>query len=94
MNRESVKFKFSELTSDIFKCLIFVQGLTAPKGTEIRSRRLLKLEQDSKLPLQNIAEECQRIINLRYDAAKIEERDISHIHDVKDEEHGKKKFFF
>ena len=63
----------------MFKCLIFVQGLTALNDPAIRSRLLSKLEQDSKLTLQNIAEECQRIIDLCHGIAKIEEK-----------EHGKK----
>ena len=90
VNRECEKFKLSELTSDMFKCLIFVQGITAPKDSEIRSRLLSKLEQDPQLTVQKIAEECQRIVNLRHDNAKIEERDISHIHTVKQRPHGKK----
>ena len=69
-----------ELTLDMFKCLIFVQGLTVPKDTEIRSHLLSKLEQDSKLTLQNNTEECQQIINLYHDTAKIEERDVLHIY--------------
>ena len=80
VNKECEKFKFSELTPDMFKCLIFVQEQTAQKDAEIRSRLLSKVEQDSKLTLQNIAEGYQRIIDLRHDAGKIEERDILHIH--------------
>ena len=93
MNRECGKFKLSELTPDKFKGLIFVQGLTTPKDAEIRVRLLSELEQDSKLTLQNIAEECQRIINLRHDTVKLK-KDMSHIHSIEKKEHCKRNFFF
>ena len=90
-NREYEKFKLSELTPDMFKCLIFVQVLTAPKDANIKSRLLSKLEQDSKMTLQNITEECQPIINLRHGTAKTEEKKyFVHTHRGK-KEHGKKK---
>ena len=54
----------------MFKCLIFVQGQTASKDAEIRSRLLSKLEQDSKLTIRNIVEEYQGIINLCHDSEK------------------------
>ena len=43
----------------------------------------MKLEQDQKITLQNFVDECQCILNLRVGTAKIEERDISHIHAVR-----------
>ena len=65
VNRDCEKFKLNELICDTFKCLVFVQGLTSNKDTEIRSRILTKLEMDSKLTLQKIAEEYQRMVNLK-----------------------------
>ena len=56
----------------------------------IRKRLFAKLEQDQKISLQNLAEECQRILNLRADTAKIEERDISNIPAIKKKLQGKK----
>ena len=61
------------------------------KNAKIKARLLSKLEQDLKLTLKNIAEECQRIINLRHDTAKIEERDTSHIHCVEKKKKKKKR---
>ena len=61
----------------MFKCLIFIQGLTAPTDAEIRLRLLMKLEQDQKITLQNLADECQRILNLRADTAKIDQYSCS-----------------
>ena len=75
----------------MFNCLIFIQGLTAPKDAEIRSRFLTKLEEDQKITLQSFGDERQRILNLRADAAKIEERNISHIYAVRNMPKIKKK---
>ena len=71
---ECEKFKLNELTSHSLKCLIFVQGLTSSKDAGIRSRILTKLEMDSKLTLKKIAEECQCMVNLKLDTARIKER--------------------
>ena len=77
----------------MFQCLIFIQGLTSSKK-EICTRFLAKLEQDQKITLQNLAEECQSILNLRADTAKIEEQDISNIHAIKKKLQGKNKPYF
>ena len=74
VNRERERFKLKELTPDKFKCSIFVQGLTAPEDGEIRTRILIKLEQNPKISLQMVAEECERLENLRHDTARIEKR--------------------
>ena len=49
VNREWEKFKSNVLTSDSFKCLIFVQSLTSNKNAAITSGILTKLEINSKL---------------------------------------------
>ena len=59
----------------MFKCLFFVQRLTASTDAEIAN----KLEQEQKITLQNLADEGRRILNLRADMTKMEEREISHI---------------
>lgn len=78
INKECERFKLNELTPDMFKGLIFIQGLTAKKDAEICARILMKLEQNQKLTLQGISNECQRILNLRYNTEEIEEK--MHIH--------------
>ena len=83
-----------EITPDMFKCLIFIQGLTSPSEREIRTGLLTKLEQDQKITLQSLAEECQRILDLGADTAKIEEQDISNIHTIKNKPQGKKNELF
>ena len=86
VNREFDKFRLSEITPGMFKCLIFVS-----KNAELRLRLLTKLEQDQKITLQNLADESQHILNLRADTVKIEEQDISHIHAVQNKPKGWKK---
>ena len=61
--------------SDMFKSLIFVQGLTANKDAEIRTRILTSLDRDTNLTLRKVAEECNRIENFRHDTQKIEVRE-------------------
>lgn len=56
------------------------QGLTASKDADIYFWRLTKLQQEQKLTLQVVTEECKKIINLRHDTDKIENKNCSHIH--------------
>ena len=49
----------------MFKCLIFVQGLTVPENGEIRARILSKLEQNPKISLQIVTEEAEGSENFR-----------------------------
>ncbi|XP_029641312.1 uncharacterized protein LOC115216253 [Octopus sinensis] len=80
VNKMCGKFKLKELSPDIFKCLIFVQGLMANKDAEIHAQILTKLEQeDQNLSLHAVAEECQRIINLRQDVKKIKGKKFSQV---------------
>ena len=90
VNRYCERFQQNEITPDMFKCLIFIQGLTSLSEKEVRTRLLTKLEQDQKLILRSQAEECQRILNWRADTVKIEDRDISNIHTIKNKSEGKK----
>ena len=48
VNREYKKFNLKEFTPDMFKCFIFVQGLTAMEDGEIRTRNLSTLEKNRK----------------------------------------------
>lgn len=57
-NKECEKFKQDELMSDRSKCQLFTQGL----NIEVRARILTKLEQSQAVILQQISEECERIV--------------------------------
>ena len=73
VNSQSELFKINEISKNMFKCLIFVQGLTAPKDKDIRSRISTIIEQDPEITLQNVTEECQRLINVN-DNTRVEEK--------------------
>ena len=74
----------------MFKDLIFVQELTVPEDGEIRIRILSLFKQNPKINLQFVAEEGERIENLRHDMAKTEERSVSKINAVKQKQHKEK----
>ena len=80
VNRNCENFKLSTLTSDHFKCLIFVLGLTHQSYAEVRARLLAKLQtENAEISLQNLVEECNRISNLKKDACLIENSESSSI---------------
>ena len=78
-------FKLSEISADLFKCLIFVQGLTAPRDKDIRSRILTIMESDPNITLQKVTEECQRLINVKRDNTRIEEKNVWKVQRVKEQ---------
>ncbi|XP_037040283.1 uncharacterized protein K02A2.6-like [Bradysia coprophila] len=70
VNKECERFDFAKLTSDQFKCLIFICGLpTCDK--EFRTRLLMKLESDAALTLATLTVECKRLMDLKLDAELI-----------------------
>ena len=71
----------------MFKRLIFVQGQTAQVDCKIRTRILFELEQNSQISLKLVHEECERIENLWYDTARIQERVRTKINTVKQKQH-------
>ena len=42
------KFRLNEIIPDMFKCLIFIQGLTSSSEKEIRTRLLARLQPDQQ----------------------------------------------
>ncbi|CAH8606257.1 unnamed protein product [Schistosoma rodhaini] len=78
VNRECERFRLQEMSSDQFKCLIFVCGLQSPVDADIRARILARIEQDPNISLQSVSEECQRMINLKHDT-KLVERNSEHV---------------
>ena len=57
VNRECEKFELKEFIPDMFKCLIFVQGLMAPEDDKIRTRILSKFKQNPKNNPQMVVKE-------------------------------------
>ena len=70
VNKHCNDFRHAELSADNFKCLIFAQGLVSTKDTKIRLRILNKLENESNITLQQIAEDCQRYVSIKQDSKK------------------------
>lgn len=79
VNKECENFKLSTLTEDQFKCLIFVCGLQSPEDADIRLRLLHKIETNTDITLQNLADECKRLINLKNDTIMVE-KEIGRAH--------------
>ena len=67
VNAQCERFKLKDLKEDMFKCLVFVQGLALNKDKVIRSKILTMLEQDTEITLQKVSKECQKLINIRRD---------------------------
>lgn len=71
INKLCVEFELSKMTEEQFKCLMFVCGLKAEGDAEIRTRLLSKIE-EQQVTLQQLSEECQRLLNLKHDNEMIE----------------------
>ncbi|CAI2725915.1 unnamed protein product [Schistosoma spindalis] len=83
VNRECERFKLSSMTEDQFKCLVFVFSLHSPEDADIRTRILSKLEHYPNMTLQEVATECQRLVNLKHDTSLVENGDrFLHVHAV------------
>ena len=82
VNRHCDNFGLSSLSATNFKVLIFIQGLVSTKDTEARCLALNRLEKEPNITLQQLAEECQRIISEKQDSKNIEEAGVAHIRKV------------
>lgn len=72
INKSCVEFELGKLNENQFKCLMFVCGLKSENDAEIRTRLLSRIEEKDDVTLEQLSDECQRIINLKQDAAMIE----------------------
>lgn len=74
VNKAVEKFKFSDMTSDQFKCLVFVRGLTSKSDVDTRVRLLSKLDSNDELTLDKLVAEYKRLINYKRDSTAIQSR--------------------
>ncbi|CAH8623518.1 unnamed protein product [Schistosoma rodhaini] len=72
VNRECERFNLSSMSEDQFKCLVFVCSLRSPEDADIRTRILSKLEHCPNMTLQEVTNECQRLVNLKHDTSMVE----------------------
>ncbi|CAH8468203.1 unnamed protein product [Schistosoma rodhaini] len=73
VNRECERFKLRSLTEDQFKCLVFIKALQSPQDAEVRTRLLIRLDQDPNVTLKTLTDECKRLQNIRHDNQLIEQ---------------------
>ncbi|XP_058827820.1 uncharacterized protein K02A2.6-like [Topomyia yanbarensis] len=72
VNKACVEFELGKLSEEQFKCLTYVCRLKAESDAETRTRLLCRIEENNGVPLEQLAEECQRLLNLKLDNAMIE----------------------
>lgn len=72
VNSECEKFRLGELTTEQFKCLIFVCGLQSCIDAEFRLRLLNRIESDATTKLKDLCDEYRRFDILKHDNKMIE----------------------
>lgn len=77
VNKSCEDFKLSALTSDQFKCLVFVTGLQSSSDADIRTKLLSKLDEDAASDLSKLLSGVQKWFSLKKDAALIEQASSS-----------------
>ncbi|VDP40179.1 unnamed protein product [Schistosoma curassoni] len=71
VNRGCERFRLKSLTEDQFSALILICSLQDQKFIHLRTRLLSRLVQEPKLTLSDIANEDQRLINLKRDTSTV-----------------------
>ncbi|XP_055590830.1 uncharacterized protein K02A2.6-like [Uranotaenia lowii] len=87
VNKSCVDFELGKLTEEQFKCLLFVCGLKTECDAEVRTRLLAKIEDRSDVTLEQLSEDCQRLLCLKKDTAMIEGTSGSAVQFVKRSNH-------
>lgn len=91
VNKHCEAFQLSKLSSDQFKALRFICGLQSTRDADIRARLITTLEADeaatanggaSKITLENLVEECHRIVNLKQDTQMVETKDTRSVNAI------------
>ncbi|KAA3675726.1 uncharacterized protein DEA37_0006214 [Paragonimus westermani] len=74
VNKECERFQIQKLTSDQFKSLVFVAGLTSQADADIRTRLLGKLDTMIEPSVQELTAEYLRLVNLKKDSQMVQGR--------------------
>lgn len=61
VNRQCEDFILAELNADQFKCLMFISGLSAHAGADIRTKLLSQLDIDKTVTLDKLTTEAIRL---------------------------------
>lgn len=84
VNRLCEDFELTKLSSNQFKCLIFIFSLQAQEDREIRTRLLSKVDASfssgnaqDEITLNQLVSEAQRIINIQQDTGLTKENSLS-----------------
>ncbi|XP_055604554.1 uncharacterized protein LOC129752801 [Uranotaenia lowii] len=72
VNKNAVDFELNRLIEEQFKCLLFVCGMKVECDVEVRTRLLAKIEDRNDVTLEQLSEDCQRLMCLKRDTAVIE----------------------
>ncbi|XP_038119374.1 uncharacterized protein K02A2.6-like [Culex quinquefasciatus] len=75
VNEKCEEFQLDKIDADQFKCLLFVCGLSSSRDADVRTSLLSKIESANPaapMTLRSLAEECQRLLNLKRDTAMLE----------------------
>ncbi|XP_053690842.1 uncharacterized protein K02A2.6-like [Sabethes cyaneus] len=83
INKSCVEFELGKLSEEQFKCLMFVCGLKSECDAEARTRLLSKIEENNDVTLEQLSNECQRILNLKHDNAMIESASSDQVNVIK-----------
>ncbi|XP_062539115.1 uncharacterized protein LOC134207407 [Armigeres subalbatus] len=68
LKRLCVEFELAKMDEEQFKCLLFVCGLRSEVDSEIRTRLLTRIEENTSVTLEHISDECQRLLSIKHTA--------------------------
>lgn len=94
VNKAVEKFKFNDMTTDQFKCLVFIRGLTSKSDVDTRVRLLSKLDTNPDTMLDMLVTEYKRLVNYKKDSTTIQSRtegELSQINRVSTNKSKEKK---
>ncbi|XP_055923553.1 uncharacterized protein K02A2.6-like [Eupeodes corollae] len=77
VNKQCEHFKHAAMSTNQFKCLIFIIGLNSSTYNDIRSKLLTMLDTDAEITLEKLITETQRILIVKSDSHLLEAKDTA-----------------